>query len=473
MHDSLTAALACDATTLPASMLYTSGHRPALFTDTSVVRGAPGTGKSLWVRVLTDPALRAVAADAFQMPRLKTARTVIGHSAEPGPHQPTTEELEELTGEGIQPVTLWTTVALNALGVTDLTSLPDWRERIAWLVRNPDAPRRAVAALDTETRASNVVHLIVFDALERLHPDQREADRLASGILCLAADLSRISPRVRAKVFIRPDMLDAALPALAPAARRVLRTAELDWSWRDHFGAVSGTGLYGLLFHLLGNHDSPEAATFRAMTPGWRQTPHGHFTAPEPLLWDSAAQERLFTTLADPYMGAHARMGRAYRCLPNCLQDASGALTPRPFLTALKQAVSHATERHPAHTRALHHEDIRLGWRAGAHARVTEIEDAMPWVRAALEPLTGQWLPIHPDHVVALWAQASLSDRLRELGARAAVPTPIRYTDLMEALIAAGVAVHRSSGHLDLPDMFRLEHRMGRHGGVKRTRPVT
>jgi hypothetical protein len=131
-----------------------------------------------------------------------------------------------------------------------------------------------------------------------------------------------------------------------------------------------------------------------------------------------------------------------------------------------------ATERHPDHARALHHEDIRLGWRAGAHARVTEIEQTMPWVRAALEPLTGQHLPIHPDHVVALWEQAGLSDRLRELGARAAVPA-IRYADLVEALIAAGVAVRRGSGRLDLPDMFRLEHRMGCHGGVRHTRPVT
>ncbi|WP_328373082.1 hypothetical protein OG800_49640 (plasmid) [Streptomyces sp. NBC_00445] len=473
LDDALTAALACSAATLPVSKMLYTGHRSVMFTETSVVRGGPGAGKSLWARALIDPTLRAAAAHDLQMPRLTTAHVVSGHGVADA-HQPTGRELKNLTDDAIRPVTLWTAVALTALNVADITSLPTWHERALWLTRNPDAPRHVAHALNHQAHADTTVHLVVFDALDRIHPEQRIADHLASGVLQLAADLARLGPRVRAKVFLRPDTLYAALEALDSTDQRALCTTDLDWSAAGNLGQVSGAKLHGLLFHLLGNHEGPESAAFRALTPGWRQNPDGRFTAPAPLMRDPDAQERLFTAIADLYMGANVRSGFTHHFLPAHLQDATGELSPRPFLTALRQAVRHAAAEHPDHTRALHHEDIRRGRSAGAHARAAEVEAAMPWVRAALEPLAGQQLPIERKHASSLWDEAGLPDRLRQLGARTADPHPsgmrhlARYRDLVEELIAAGVLRRGTTGLLDVAEPYRLAHRMGRKGGVAR-----
>ncbi|MDX3274737.1 MULTISPECIES: hypothetical protein [Streptomyces] len=470
IHDALTTALTRDAATLPASMLYTPGCRPALFIDSSVVRGGPGVGKTLWARVLTDPDLRAAAAHDLKMPRLEDTRVISAPGAAgDSDGYPAAPELEALIGEGIRPVTVWTAVALTALGVCDLTHLPSWRDRAQWLLRNPDALRQAVADLNSQGHT----HLVVFDSLDRLHPDQRITDRLASGVLQLAADLARLGPRVRAKVFLRPDTLDAALWALRSEARRALRTTDLNWSTPDHWGQVTGTHLYGLFFQLLANHPSEGAAAFRSLTPGWRLTPDGRFSAPEQLTSDPAAQERLFTVIADPYMGATARKGSTYRFMLTYLQDGVGGLSPRPFLIALRQAVRHALDDHPDHPRALHHRDIRRGVPDGARARAAEVEQAMPWVQAALAPLAGQQLPVDSDQVIAQWDHACLPDRLRRLGSRAADPYPsgmrhlARYHDLLEELTAAGVVHPRTDGSWDMPEPFRIAYGLGRRRGVK------
>ena len=481
LQDALDSALDTDAHTLPASMLETTNHRPVLFSDYSVVRAAPGMGKSLWARVLTDPGLRAVAAREFQLPRLERTEAAVAYGARAMQTPPDVEELDALINRCVQPVALWTAVALTALGVADLTALTGWSERVDWLTRNPGAPQRAVAELDTAGRPGNTVRLVTFDALDHLHPDRGRADHLISGILQLAADLTQMRTRVRAKVFIRPDILDSALPALTPTSRKALRTTDLTWGAPDRLGwQRNWTPLYGLLIHLLGNHASREAAVFRAMTSPWEQNPDGRFTAPNELRTDPTAQQKVFALIADPYMGANFRNGLTYHWLPTYLQDAHGQVTPRSFLTSLQQALVHAAEEHPGHDRALHHQDIRSGQHAGIRQRADHIACTTPWVQEALEPLAGKQVPIEQDTVVGLWALHGLTARLRDqararVGERAA-PTgpryPDSYPDLVEELIAIGVMKRRTSGLLDLPDLYRVAHRLGRRGGVPRTASV-
>lgn len=455
------------------STFYAHAHREAASLRTLVVSGGPGTGKSVWARALADPALRASAAEDLRMPRLETVRAVTGTGAAQDTDRPTSAQLDALTGEGIRPPTVWTAVALHALGVTDVTRLTGWHDRAQWVERHPDAVREVFTALDRQARVEGVVRLVVFDALDRLHPDQRRADFYASGILQLAADLARTTPNVRVKAFIRSDMLAAALPALPPASRRSLPTVRLDWSTHTGQHGRRGTALYGLLFHLLGNHDSQHAATFRALTPGWSRTADGRYTAPAPLHADPRAQERLFALLADPYRGATLRRGSTYGLLPSHLADTADRLTPRPFLAALHRAARLTAADRPDHDRALHHQDIQCGLAAGALARAAEIEQAHPWVRAALAPLAGQQLPIGLDQAIAAWDGCELPEQLRRLGARAADPAPSgirhldRYADLLHELAAAGAVRNRDHG-LDLPEMFRIAYRLGRRGGVRR-----
>ncbi|MFI1765340.1 hypothetical protein ACH41H_25220 [Streptomyces sp. NPDC020800] len=145
---------------------------------------------------------------------------------------------------------------------------------------------------------------------------------------------------------------------------------------------------------------------------------------------------------------------------------------PRSFLATLHQAAIHADDR-PGHGRALHHEEIRRGWQEGVRVRARELDGTLPWAREALAALAGEQVPIEEERVFALWEQAGLLSRLRNRGgcARASVTTGPRSVDshpaLLDELIELGIATRRTSGLIDLPDLYRFLHGLGRRGGVK------
>ncbi|QCX82180.1 hypothetical protein C9F11_43000 (plasmid) [Streptomyces sp. YIM 121038] len=482
LHDALSAALAADTPSLSVPMMYTPNtHRAALYADSTVVRGSTGQGKTFWARALTDPQLRAVAAREYRMPRLERTEPVTGFSAHPNTFQPSAGELHALTGLGVQPTALWSAVALTAFGVPDLAALTTWTERVDWLVRNPGAVERSLAELEGAARAADTVRLVLFDALDQLHPDRAQAEHLASGMLNLSLTLSRHTTRLRTKIFIRPDMLDGALTGVPRAERAFLtaRAADLFWGRTDYLGRTSRTALYGLFFHLLGNHDSTEAAAFRAAWPTWVQSGDGRFLAPTELGCDPKTQEDVFSTLVGRFMGDNARKGYTYTYLSCQLQDAQGTVTPRPFLTALATALKSTGRNHPEHDRPLHHDDLRRGVCSGA--RADELHQAMPWVRLALEPLAGQQLPIWEEKVLGLWENAELADRIQELSTRGTSDVgrvrtgpshPTSYPLLLEELIEAGVLNRRTNGQLDMPGVYRIAHGLGRLGGVRRAAPA-
>ncbi|WP_239084920.1 hypothetical protein [Streptomyces halstedii] len=484
LRDTLSTALATNSVSLPVSMMYMPGtHRAALYADSTVVRGKTGQGKSVWARALADPKLRAIAAREYRMPRLERTETVTAFGEGPDSSQPSAGELRALTGWGVQPTALWSAVILTTFGVPELAALPTWTERVDWLVRNPWATDRCLAELEMAARSADTTRLVVFDALDRLHPDRGVAEHLASGILNAALALSRGATRLRAKIFIRPDMLEGALIGVPRAERAFLtsgnRSADLSWGRADYLGGTGRTELYGLLFHLLGNHDSSEAAAFRAAWPTWKQDESGRFLAPDELSDDATRQEEVFSTLVGRYMGTNARQGYTYSYLACHLQDALGTVTPRPFLTALAAALASTDRDHPGHDRPLHHNGLRHGVSCGA--RAAELHQAQPWVRLALEPLAGQQLPIWTEDILDLWQHAALSDRLQELTHRSAADPgrarigprdPASYPLLLEELVGAGVLSRRTSGQVDMPDVYRIPYGLGRRGGVRRTRPA-
>ncbi|MFE0774334.1 hypothetical protein [Streptomyces sp. NPDC058861] len=479
LHDALSAVLATDALSLPTPMAYTpSTHRAALYADSTVVRGAVGEGKTFWARALTDPQMRAVAARQYRMPRLERTEAVTGFGARLDTSQPTPGELRTLTDRGVQPAALWTTVALASFGVPDLAALATWTERVDWLVRNPGATERSLTEIEASARTTDTVRLVLFDSLDQLHPERTVTEHLASGMLNVAVTLSRHTTRLRAKVFIRPDMLDGALNGV-PRANRAFLTggpaADLSWSRTDYLHRFDRTNLFGLLFHILGNHASAEAAAFRAAWPIWQQATDGRFLVPVELGHDRQAQEEVFTTLVGRYMGTNARKGFTYNYLSCYLQDALGTITPRPFLTALAAALENTNRNHSEHDRPLYYKDLRHGTSCGARAR--ELHQALPWVRPALEPLAGQQLPVWEEDIFALWENTGLAERLQELARPATTNAdrlqtgprhPASYPLLLEELVDSGVLNRRTSGEIDMPEVYRTAFGLGRRGGVRR-----
>ncbi|MEY2226757.1 MULTISPECIES: hypothetical protein [Streptomyces] len=477
-RDLLSAALAeamtADARHPTAHTLFTpDSHRSALYVDNVVVQGGRGAGKTFWYWSLLDEKLRGLAADEYRINRLRRLGVAPGyglaprHECYPGPMV-----LRGLLEAGEDPYDIWYTVLLASLDQPDLRGLTEWADKIAWVRANPGPAERTIEEADRRAYGENIVHLLLFDALEHLHSDRRHADRLVGGILRLALQMRFATRSLRLKVFVRPDMFEAARHHFADASKLSASSARLEWTQTD---------LYGLLFHYLGNEDGDGARRFRETTGGWQPEADGtRQTPPRLLSGNEEAQQRLFEEIADEFMGSNIRRGRTYAWLPNHLMDGRGKVSPRSFLQALSTAAETTRTQHSEHGRALHHEAIQKGVQEASTQRVQEVSEDTPWVEIAIRPLAGYQVPITAETVRRLWREADLSAALAREAARYAqadtpdlVRTGPRHPEdlprLITELTELGVMTPpRTDGRLDLPDVYRLAFGLGRKGGVPR-----
>ncbi|MFI1677124.1 hypothetical protein [Streptomyces sp. NPDC020607] len=473
LSDALPRAQDADTVQPTLNTLFTpDSHRLALDVDTTVVRGGRGVGKTFWFRSLLDERLRMVAAQEYRIDRLSRLTVAAGYGAALDPDRyPGPASLRTLVESGVEPKDLWTTVLLVVLGQPELLKIRPWKDRVEWVRAHPDDRDRTIADSDRMAQAEGSTRLILFDALEHLHADRREADRLVAGILQLALELRLGTRNIRCKIFIRPDMFDGALLHFPDASKLTTNAASLHWA---------PANLYGLFFHSLGNQQGQVAARFREVARGWSEPTPSRFLPPSSLRGDEQAQAEAFKAIAGPYMGANFRKGHTYTWLPNHLMDGAEQVSPRSFLNALSEAVEETIARYATHIYAIHHEGIRSGVQSASRIRVREIREDLPWVPVAIEPLEGQQVPIDESSVLELWQEGDLTEALSRQaetlsgGEEGAIRTgprhPHRYGDLVEELIELGVMRRRKDSRIDLPDVYRIAFSIGRRGGVPKVK---
>lgn len=459
-----------DTTEVQRETLFTPGsHRSALEPDVTVVKGGRGVGKTHWFKALMNADLREIAAKDYQLPRLLKVESLAGYGSALVPAQyPSTRSLEKLTSSGVPPVDIWTVVALKALGVPAVNNLDNWEARAAWIQKNQEEVEVALADADQEAGRNGITKLFLFDALDRLHGNRQQADRLAGGILEFALNLRLTTRNLRAKVFIRHDMLESAQGNFPDASKLVSNATDLTWSQ---------VNLYGLLFQHLGNADTTESAMFRQIDPGWQERNDRHIP-PESLVTDSNTQQQTFIRLAGRFMGTNHRKGHTYTWLPNHLADGNGQTSPRSFLVALRTAAEQTGSTHSTHEYALHWDAIKQGVQVASRTRVSEIQEDIRWIKTAIDPLQGLQVPIEQSDVIARWSEVKLSEMLAnfaeqpddDINVRTGPANPNSYPKLIAELIGLGLMTRRANGKLDLPDVYRIAFDLGRKGGVPRVR---
>jgi hypothetical protein len=345
-----------------------------------------------------------------------------------------------------------------------------WKNRVRWVEENPEALDRTLAREDGEAGRRGATHIVLFDALEHLHDDRMRADKLVGGVLRLALDLRTRTRNIRAKVFIRHDMLESGLPH-APDVSKLLNNAA-DITWTD-------ASLYGLFFHRIGNAVDDNSRDFRSAHPRWHKDGGtvDRYDAPSELRGDRDRQKEVFVEMAGPYMGANHRKGHTYTWLPNHLMDGRGQVSPRSFLSALTVAARETEANHAGHGYALHYDAIRRGVQAASIIRVAEMGEDIPWVSVAGGLLAGIAVPAELDLIVDQWGSRSLGDELARLtresrrddvAVRTGPMHPDDYPKLVDELVALGVVTRRRDGRVDLPDVYRIAFNIGRRGGVPR-----
>jgi hypothetical protein len=448
--------------------LYTpESHRSALDPDVTLVRGARGVGKSVWFGALLDEEQRKLVADSFRFARLARVTPHPGFGLRLSPHYPSESGLAALMAAGHDPDHIWSAVLVEAL----TRSSGSWNDKVERVRTDPQVVDAALSAADRRAAGLDITHLLVFDALDRLHADRSTNDRLATGVLKLGLRLRTTVRNVRAKAFVRPDMADRVLRDFRDASKLEANAASLSWT---------PMSLYALLFQWLGNSDHPHAKAFRKETNNDREwsSAAGRVTVPDRLGSDRGLQQKVVDAITGPHMGPNPKRGATYTWLPNHLMDGNHQASPRSFLSAVRHAAAESADHHGDHSHALHWEAIKVGVQHASRIRVREITEDLPWVSALIQPLAGQQVPIEQSAVVAIWDAEGTAARLAEpppptgdaqgeVSVRTG-PRSLDPADLVDELIEIGVMTRRADGRLDLPDVYRVAFGLGRKGGVRR-----
>ena len=463
LEESLSRATDAETSRVTEETLFTPPqHKNALDPDVTIVKGGRGVGKTVWFEALQDEQQRSVARDRYSLPILDGLKVRAGFGARLSKEYPTARRLAWMIESGIEPVDVWTAVALYAFGDADVSAIEDWPARVQWVCDNSAEVDERFLELDDKAAAEDATYLLLFDALDRLHSQRRYADMLAGGVLRLALHLRQSTSRLRAKVFIRYDMLESSHKEFADASK--LTTNAVDLLWTD-------TSLYSLLFHLVSRNDSEVGRLFSSEI-GWSPGRVGNVDELKDALH----------LIAPVYMGSNHRKGYTYKWIPNHLADGRSQVSPRSFLSALTHANEKTSEKFSDYEKALHFDAIREGVQHASQIRVDEVGEDTPWVSDALRPLDGTQVPIERDVVYAAWDEAGLKSILREDAYAPELtgdggggvgefsdpmgPLSTDYDTLVDELMRLGILTMREDGRLDLPDVYRIAFRIGRKGGV-------
>lgn len=454
----------------PAQIYLPPAHRRALSLDAPLVVGGRGAGKTLWLSALKDKSYRELLAKAFDFPDFSSIEVKVGFSTEPSENAPDARTLNDLLRNRYEPYDIWSAVILHAFAPGHFSCQPTWSERTRWVADNGEAVSNLLRKADGEALQTGERKLLLFDGLDTTAPRSwPNTQSLLKGLLMLAHEFRQYRA-LRLKLFIRPDMLERGSIAFPDSSKLINNALRLDWKDID---------LYGLLFQYLGNSESSGKA-FRDFALTSTQIPwpgmQSSFPLPKILREDGEMQQLLFHALAGKSMGGGSQRGDTWKWVPNHLSDASGYVSPRSFISALRYAAENSAERDPNGKvkTALIWRAIQTGVAEASAIRVRELRDDYPWIDGAIAPLKGLQVPCETKEILKKWKDHdTLSKVLDGQGSdqnnERLPPVDVSLNDpksLIEAMRSLNVFSYRADGRVDVPDIIRVEAGITRRGGV-------
>ncbi|MCK6413811.1 MAG: hypothetical protein L6Q55_15515 [Azonexus sp.] len=454
----------------PAQIYMPPAHRRALSLDAPLVVGGRGAGKTLWLRALKDKSYRELLAKAFEFPDFASIEVKIGFSTESSENVPDSRTLNDLLRNQCDAYNIWSAVILHAFVPGHFALQSTWGARTRWVADNGEAVSNLLRSVDSEAAQSAENKLLLFDGLDTTAPRSWEDTQvLLKGLLMLTHQFRQYRA-LRLKLFIRPDMLERRSIAFPDSSKLINNALKLEWKDID---------LYGLLFQYLGNADQG-GQVFRDFTVAtirtqWSGTQNS-FPLPKPLREDGEMQQRLFHALAGKSMGGGSQRGDTWKWVPNHLSDASGYVSPRSFISALRNAAKNSGERDPSGKAktALIWQAIQTGVAKASAIRVRELQEDYPWIDDAIAPLKGLLVPCEIKEILRKWTDHEtlskvLNGRGNHRNTERLPPVDVSQNDpksLIEAMRSLNVFSYRKDGRVDVPDIIRVEAGMTRRGGV-------
>ncbi|MDY7228638.1 hypothetical protein [Hyalangium rubrum] len=441
-----------------------TAHVRALHPDSMLVVGTRGAGKSVWWAALQDPDYRKLVVAQTTRTAPFDDNTIVspGFGVRKNPRDyPDKEIFRKLIGI-YEPELIWRTIITwHVTGKEDglLRHTKAWEERVGWILQHPEETSHALFDADRKLADKKQQHLIVFDALDRTASTWNDLKSLLRGLLQAALDF-RSFYSLRAKAFVRPDMLDDPEVSSFPDASKVLSSrVSLDWPRAD---------LYGLLWQHLSNGQRFGRA-FRDRCNNifgltWREF-MGVWRVPSELRKNEETQRSVFHAIASPYMGKDQRRGAAYTWLPNHLADAHKKVSPRSFLSAIRTAALSDTNSNK--DVPIFYEAIKLGVQEASKIRVKEIQEDHKWIGIAMKPLRDLVIPCDFTDVYRRWKEADVISELQRHRDIRPKRLDRGFAGVREDLLELGVFEQMPDGRINMPDVYRVGFGLKRKGGIK------
>jgi len=442
----------------PDEVVVVANHRAALDPDRALVVGNRGVGKSFWAHALADRETRAYVAKTFR--DLSQLEVVIGFNASSRVDSaaPTANAVNEAFEKLNTADSLWRTVLVRVAwqqGASRPASLHSnaFVQDVDWVHAHGEQVDRILTELDDryETRKQKLV--VVFDALDRLGTNWGNRRTLTTALLKQAL-AARSYRAIRLKLFMRRDQFEDPLLFQFPDGSKI-RNQRVDLQW-------SSSELYTLLLSWLVKESASKAAMSQLLD--------GRTESSD--LASETIHQRLVKVIAGEFMGDSPKKGRVYTWLSLHLSDARGETSPRTFLTAWREAACH----NPAPLQlVVDHRGIHEGVRKASEDRLSELREDYWWISLALDPLGGQQVPMERTVLKRLWSTKRTASTI--LGRSDEQLPPVRLDtakrqninledELIADLVAIGIIEVRPNDKINIPDIFRLEARIKRKGGV-------
>lgn len=448
-------------------------HALALRPDVVVLAGSRGAGKTALFHLLINM-LGPRVPDFFEDPAIPAAYWVAAFAESADHPQPAVldQVVAQIDLASDDPLrTFWAVHLLTrlidmhvpgaamppALGVA-IRAAPG--DPGAWLGTAQQHLPAVIAALDVIDRTLEQERKYVFasydhlDRLGALTATRNTRQRLVRALLALWLSLSSRYRRLRAKIFLRPDLLEEAERAFPDASKLRARSISLEWD-------VSS--LYMLAVRHLANRGPEVDLMVEWLTEKAKLTlsrhPAGAKFGQLPPAMGEDEQWSFATALAGEQMGSGPKKGYTYRWIPQRLKDGGGSIVPRSLLRLLGEAARQAQRRPRGKGPLIATEDLVGALAETSRARVTELGDEYPVVKR-LENLRSQTMLMESAEVTKLLAKPTGADD----------PFGTDGDLIFNELHRIGVLETRWDGRVDVPDIYRYGYGIKRKGGARAPR---
>lgn len=444
-------------------------HERALRPETLVVRGERGVGKTALFHFLQHLRARGPQlSSVFPIIQQSSSQWIEGFSE--GIEHPSPLTLDKFiktaTNEELR--LFWFAhlcCRLSSSG-TELPALPSdkfqatWSTRlnepVAWVPEAGHILGALSAWLDEVERKSTNEVVVTYDHLDKIGIHDPESRRRFTGsLLALWLSLTNRYRRIRAKIFVREDLFQAAQSAFPDASKLDPRSVSLDWDVES-------------LYRLLIKHMANRSEELRDWTDsGVNRVPLHHLPGlewmpPDTLPAEGRPSQKAFVDhLAGPTMGKGEKKGYTHRWIPNRLQDARVRIVPRSMLTLIRNAAEYACRNGPgaAYRRLLTPLELQAALEPTSKRRTVELQEEHP-VIARLESLRDLTVMLRrAEAVKRLRKPVGADDGFGDDGER-----------VLQELLHIGALDERSDGRIDVPDIYRYYFGIKRKGGVAHPR---